>query len=940
MSKRREVIYEYIVQQRRLNDGDNGVTTQEVSEKLDFQRTNVSKDLNELVRKGRLSKTSSRPVKYYLVEEGIHPALPMDNSPSAPVKKVIKNEKSLLSDHRDVFVHLIGSRGSLKNAVEQAKAAILYPPKGLDCLITGPTGSGKTYFAHAMFQYARENQVVDGTKKLVVFNCADYANNPELLMSYLFGYVEGAFTGADKERPGLIDEADGGMLFLDEVHRLPPEGQEMIFYLMDHGLYNRLGEVGKNRQGNVRIVGATTENPKSALLDTFLRRIPIHIQLPSFEKRTPQEKIDFIQLMVAQEATRIQRRISLTEEVIRALIGSVTFGNIGQLKSSVQLVCARGFLNHMQHEQIDISLSDLPEGIRAGLRSLTSRRELSMGLAGYLPNRLTVYPNQELINPYTDSYELPYNLYDIIGNKAELLSSDGVDQDAINHFISTDINVHLQSFYKDHGFSFSTESKLSEFVDAKVIEVTHQIYQHVKEHIPLNTQQNFIYGMSLHIASFLKKFELGEERSIHSNIRLMVSDYPLEFQLAQEIEGLIAAAFRIEIPADEIYYLAALLISLRHSPSDGKIGIIIAAHGNSTASSMAEVARQLLELEQVYALDMPLDMSPKVAFEKIKEMVFQADQGSGVLLLVDMGSLGHFHEKLEKETGVMVRTLDMVSTPIVLEAVRKAETLGLTLDDLVESLQGFQGYSLLKDIKEIETQIVSELPQGILAICASGEGTAQRLKEMLEKVLAEKNLTKIKVITESMLHLAESIPKIQTEYQLLAVTGVMNPKINVPFISLEEFLHADLGELLEGLILGEELAKAIPLRNDEARKICLSYLEENVLFLNPVKVIDVLWEVAEKLCDYWYGAEKQVHFQINFTLHVAGMLERLLLQQPLAGTKDEEEQVLRHPDYQVLNDVLSEIETTFNLSLPMIEKYYIIGMLDTQKDTQTIHYEE
>lgn len=61
------------------------------------------------------------------------------------------------------------------------------------------------------------------------FNCADYYNNPQLLMSQLFGYAKGAFTGADQDHEGLVEKADGGVLLLDEVHRLPPEGQEMLF---------------------------------------------------------------------------------------------------------------------------------------------------------------------------------------------------------------------------------------------------------------------------------------------------------------------------------------------------------------------------------------------------------------------------------------------------------------------------------------------------------------------------------------------------------------------------------------------------------------------------------------------------------------------------------------------------------------------------------------
>ena len=87
----------------------------------------------------------------------------------------------------------------MKTPVEQAKAAILYPPKGLNCLITGPTGSGKTYFAHAMFQFAKLNQIGQ-RKEFVVFNCADYAHNPELLMSHLFGYVEGLHRRYESER--------------------------------------------------------------------------------------------------------------------------------------------------------------------------------------------------------------------------------------------------------------------------------------------------------------------------------------------------------------------------------------------------------------------------------------------------------------------------------------------------------------------------------------------------------------------------------------------------------------------------------------------------------------------------------------------------------------------------------------------------------------------
>lgn len=934
MTKRQQAIYEFMLEQLRLNGESQVFTTQEIAEWLSLQRSNVSKDLNEFVRKGEMIKLAGRPVRYQLLDVSFEKAtVSVRHSPH----HLTQPKKSEGRPNSDVFAQLIGNQSSLKNAVEQAKAAVLYPPKGLHCLITGPTGSGKTHFAHSMFQYAQENQIIALNKKLVVFNCADYAHSPELLMSHLFGYVKGAFTGADSERKGLIDEADESLLFLDEIHRLPPEGQEMIFYLMDYGTYGRLGELGKNRQANVRIVGATTENTNSALLDTFLRRIPIHIQLPAFEQRTTEEKIDFIQLMIAQEATRINRRISLTEDVVKALIGSVSFGNIGQLKSSVQLACARGFLNHLNQSQIDLTLADLPDGIQNSLRPFSNNREAAIEFSRYLSSGLIVEPGQEFSARYSDSYELPYNLYEIIGDKATLLKEEGVSQAEINDFITRDIHVHLQSFYKDHGFSFSAESKLSEFVDPKVVELTRVIYERIKGHLPEGVSRNFLYAMSLHISSFLKKQAINEQRNLNPNIRRMVADYPLEFEQALVMKEQISSYFAIAVPEEEVYYLAALLISLSRNPMKGRVGLVIAAHGKSTASSMAEVARQLLGTDYPLAVDMPLEMSPKIAYGKIKEAIIQSNQGFGVLLLVDMGSLTSFGERVYQETGIVVETLDMVTTPIVLEGTRKAETLGTTLMDLVHTLKAFQGYHAFQT-EENERQIL-EKPSAILAICASGQGTAQKIKEMLEAALMKKNLTQLLIVTESVVDVEKKLPLLQKKYNFLATTGIMDPGIQAPYISLEKLLQSDLDQLLEEIILGdfEENHERPVLGAEEFKKLCQNEMEKTVMFLNPTKAFEPLWQMSHDLLEAWPLSKNSSAFQMNFVLHLTGVIERCLLNQSLIGGVEEETFVANHPRKERLAKHLLVLETTFHLKISVIERYYLLKMLEQQENTQKIH---
>ncbi len=120
--------------------------------------------------------------------------------------------------------------------------------------------------------------------------------------------------------------------------------------------------------------------------------------------------------------------------MVKALIGSVSYGNVGQLKSNVQLVTARGFLNQMEQEELMITMDELTDNIKEGIMQLASNREVLSELSKYLEPQLVVSPNESLVAIQSDAYELPYNLYEIIGDKAALLKADGLDQELINNF--------------------------------------------------------------------------------------------------------------------------------------------------------------------------------------------------------------------------------------------------------------------------------------------------------------------------------------------------------------------------------------------------------------------------------------------------------------------------------------------------------------------------
>ena len=331
-------------------DKSIGVDALEIEEKLGIVRNNASTFLNELWKDGKLIKIEGRPVRFVSARNfSKYIKSGEAKITSDDLIKIISSEKnSELKE--DPFNLLVGYNASIKSQINQAKAAIMYPPNGLHTLILGESGVGKTTFANSMYNYALINKKKSAKDfPFVSFNCSVYFNNPQLLLSQLFGHVKGAFTGADSEKCGLVEKADGGILFLDEIHRLPPDGQEMLFSLIDRGEYHRLGETQNTKKSNVLIIAATTENPDNVLLTTFLRRIPVVIKLPSLKERDIGERIEIIEKLFYEESIRLKMPLKISSRVLKCLSVYEFKGNIGQLNSEVKLLCAKTFLQHLQN---------------------------------------------------------------------------------------------------------------------------------------------------------------------------------------------------------------------------------------------------------------------------------------------------------------------------------------------------------------------------------------------------------------------------------------------------------------------------------------------------------------------------------------------------------------------------------------------------------------
>ena len=739
-----------------------------------------------------------------------------ENEVEGIMKKLVENvTTNELSDEKDLYKknknnnlrEIIGYHGSLRNQVRQAEAAILYPPHGLHTLILGPSGVGKSFFAEAMYKFAINSSNFKNNAPFIVFNCADYAENPQLLLSQLFGYVKGAFTGASTDKIGVVEKANDGILFLDEVHRLPNEGQEILFHLLDKGRYRRLGETENSRTANVMITAATTENPESSLLLTFRRRIPMIIDLPSINDRPITERYILIENFFSQEAQRVGKEITIRFYVIRSLLLYDCPGNIGQLRSDIQVACAKGFLNSLSNDlAVVIEITDLPDHVPLGILSVASRNSITDDICN---DDLVVNPGNVSTHKLKDDrYILPDEIYSNIQEKYYHLEKQGLKKDEINKIIWNKMKFDLNRFAKNiESNTFFSKEELKNIVDEKVLRVVENVTNIAKSYID-NLKENFYYCIAVHLNSTYERIKQGKI-IINSQLEYIKNEYHNEYRVAKILTKEINNSLDIELPEDEVGFIAMYLKTF--STIDQKISrvsVIVLSHGH-VACGMVDVSNKLLGTNLAIGIEMSLDESPQTLLKKTIETVKKVHEGKGCLLLVDMGSLVTFGEIITKQTGIPTRIIGRVDTVMVLEAVRRA-LITSDLDEIADALDGDKAY--VGQVKGVKKYLKT-----IITVCITGEGTALKIKKYLEDIMdcSSENINIIPIGIMNRDSAQDKIRKISEDHNIIAIVGTINPEIlAIPFISFQDILKED-GKLMLKDLMGIKVISPLSYVIDE-----------------------------------------------------------------------------------------------------------------------------
>ena len=369
----------------------------------------------------------------------------------------------------------------------------------------------------------------------------------------------------------------------------------------------------------------------------------------------------------------------------------------------------------------------------------------------------------------------------------------------------------------------------------------------------------------MHIANAVNRIRSGQKIK-NPEFNRIRRDHPDEFGTAVKCLKIIDDFFGIEMPLEEAGFLA--LFFTMDDMTEGKkierpVSIVVMAHGDCTASSMAKVCNTLLKTEIAVGIDVPLNEAPQSGWLRLKDWLSTLKEKTDILLMVDMGSLTNLEKKIEEEMDIHCRTISMVSTLHVLEAGRKA-LLGIPLEQVFKETQGISNF--LSHINQEQQNSKMRHNKCIVTVCASGEGTAVMTKDILLKQLglSDSDISVITMGATGNSLLEDKIKFLSEKQDILFIISPFPIETDIPLFSLEDLTYPNTIEKMKDLIETDRILRKL----SEAYRDSFHKCDSRTAFYVSDRIIgNIEKRLLKKLLD---------SVRIGLLCHSACLIERLL----------------------------------------------------------------
>jgi len=727
MKLKKEQVLEFITEYSSdlIHDEFPKITTRFLSEKLKMQRTNISSILNQLVNEGKLVKYNGRPVLYQLADENT-------------------------SGNGDVFEQLVGYDSSLKEAIASAKAAVLYPEGNPTILITAKHGSGVSHFAKTVFRFAQASGKLKTRAPWILWDCKTLFNDQDKFQEIFLG---------DHEKEGILKKASGGMLILENIDVVSERNLDWLLAFLRGEKIQGQDEWPWQKDYHCITIFSTMKDTNEMMLNLLRGQMDFRISLPSLEERSIEERFLILQKFFKEEAKAMDRMIEVDTSILHALLLYEVTDDIKGLKNDIHTGCANSYVRSYNTEKktIVLLMSDFPNYVRKGIMYYRSyKNEIDEMIKNGC--KYTFYKNQML----RDNKTAKKDIYQSIDARKRDLERHALTEEEINMAVSNQLESEFEEYFEQLCERVDSIDTLNKMVSEKLISLTRKFLLKAAEQLSCEFSKEIFCGICLHVNSCLIKVS-KKQRISNEEIARLLSKYPMHYELVKEFQVELGKEFNVKLNVDDLIFLLMFLLEAKKDVNESKVVTLIAMHGSHAASSIAAVVNVLSDDSNVQAFDMDLDKNVRIVYEELKEKIIKIDQGKGILLIYDMGSIHTMAESIAQETKIAIRCVEVPITLVGIAGSSKAAEMK-TLDEVADYLQNnFSGlqYFRAKPMPEMKPEI---------------EKNEEIIEQMMEESSQEES------INEVFEYLGDQFPQFDIDLMknyLLVIIGQIEHEMNL-----------------------------------------------------------------------------------------------------------------------------------------------------------------
>ena len=879
MKSNKEKLFYYMQEaSSKENQNFKGFTTQELAITLNMQRSNLSALLNEFVKEGKVIKINGRPV-YYKLKKHIHS-----------------------KEEGTCFDQLIGCNTTLKNQIQLAKAAILYPNEPLATLISGGPGVGKSYFAYLMYEYAKSQNVITPNAPYIKFNCSYYNNQDNELIQHLFGQDENDYQCA-------VSKAKNGVLFIDHIECMSAKAKNLLVNLIET----------KKQIHNIIVICAINQDEQQIIDKVITTKFPMTIKLPSLSQRNLDERLQLVQKFFADEAIKMRKDIKINSELLRCFLLYYCEGNLKQLKSDIQIGCANAYVRFFKDNSdiLYVYVYDCPNYIRKGFLFYKDYRN---EIESLIPQDYAYIFTSDNIKK-TEGIRIDKSsatLYDFIDRKVNELRKRGVEDEDITTVISADIESEVIK-YKNKIDSTINKESLSKIVDKYIIDIIDALLITASNMFKRVYPSSTFSSLCLYAASIVNNEPRNKPLSNEKIIEI-IEKYKDEYTLCVKFISKLEEIYNVNCSIDDVVFMTMILTNTTEVRNNKNPVLLVAMHG-SVASSIVQVLNSLTKTNIAYSYDLLLEKDMNEAYEELKQYCKQIDQGAGIMLLYDMGSIKKMAETIVVETGIQMRMIELPATLIALSSVIKLND-SKNLEETYQSIIKNQ-FGMIGNLQDNFNRHEKERNKIIITLCMTGKGTAIQMKQYLENSLMLDNKTQVVALAISDRSvLMDSINKIKETASVQCIVGTYDPKLyGIPFISIAALFDTPVEKIPMLLSLDKQI-----ISSDVDYDKMYEYLSEQLNNIDIGKLRRFLRPAVIKIKRLVQN--DSLDLEVGLFMHIACAIGRIVNNEPMPiSTKKNQILNKNKTLYNDLKEILKPLEKSMNIQFSDDEIAIIIEII-------------